>query len=99
MLTSAWADYLRERTIVAELKLPEGIVRLTHALVADAALRSWFVALDSVSPPLRRSALQQMATQMRAAREDQQLIDAVAAMTHPDVYAAVRQTVRERCRV
>ena len=84
---------------MAAPKLPEGIVRLTHALVEDSALRARFVALDSLTPTLRRAALQQMVAQMRSAREDQDLIDALQTMTHPEVYAAVRQTVRERCRV
>ena len=90
---------LRNRFIMADSKLPEGIVRLTHALVEDSALRAWFVALDSLSPSLRGAALQQMAEQMRGGHEDRELIDAIKIMTHPDVYAAIRQTVRERCRV
>ena len=80
-----------------ELALPEGIVRFTHALVEDAALRSWFLHLEQLPDSVRRHALLQMAQQMTAAREDAELAAAVAALARPDLYRAVREAVGERC--
>ena len=80
-------------------QIPPGVVRFTHALVEDAALRSWFLSLDSLAPSLRRQAFSEMARQMKAAREDEELISAVAALAHPELYAAVRDAVLERSRI
>ena len=82
-----------------EPQLPAGVVRLTHALVEDAALRSWFFSLDLLPTSVRRQAFTQMAEQMKAAREDAELVSAVAALAHPEFYAAVRDAVRERVRM
>lgn len=82
---------------MSELAIPEGVVRFTHALVEDAALRSWFLRLEQVSDAVRRSALVQMAQQMRAAGEDSELAAAVSALARPELYRAVRDAVRERC--
>ena len=82
---------------MSELAIPEGIVRLTHALVEDAALRSWFLRLEQVPDAVRRAALVQMAQQMTTAREDAELVAAVSALARADLYRAVRQAVGERC--
>ena len=79
--------------------IPEGIVRFTHALVEDASLRSWFLSLEEHSAAFRHAAFTQMAEQMQAEREDTELAAAVAAMTHPALFEAVRQSVRVRCGV
>ncbi len=84
---------------MADLSIPEGIVRFTHALVEDASLRSWFLSLEQLSASLRRTAFAQMAERMRADREDPDLAAAVSAMTRSELFDAVRQALRERCGV
>ena len=82
---------------VSEPQIPDGIVRLTHALVEDATLRARFLALERLSSSLRRRAFRQIAAEMSAAREDSELVAAVSALVRPELYAAVRDSVRERC--
>ncbi len=82
---------------VSEPQIPEGIVRLTHALVEDPTLRTRFFAIEQLSTSLRRSAFRQMAAEMNAAREDSELVAAVSALVRPELYAAVCDSVRERC--
>ena len=81
-----------------EPTLPEGIIRLTHALVEDAALRSWFMSLEELPPARRCTAFDKMAAKMHARREEAELVAAVSTLARPEVYAAVRDAVRELCR-
>jgi len=78
-------------------KIPEGIIRFAHALVENAPLRSWFLSLESLPASLRRSAFTQMAEQMRSGKKDAELAKAISALVQPELYAAVRKSVRERC--
>lgn len=82
---------------MSEIAIPEGLVRFTHALVEDAALRAWFLRLERVPDAARGSALVHMAQQMTAAREDAALVAAVSALARPELYQAVRKAVAERC--
>ena len=82
-----------------ESQIPEGMVRLAHALVEDASLRSWFLALEALPNSIRRIAFSEMADQMTAGREEPELISALSALARPEIYAAVRDAVRERCGV
>ena len=82
---------------MSRLSVPEGIVRLTHAFVEDASLRSWFFSLAEHSAVMRHSALERMAEQMRREREDPELASALAALAHPQMFDAVQKAVRERC--
>jgi hypothetical protein len=84
---------------MSQLSIPEGIVRLTHAFVEDASLRAWFLTVQEHSPGMRRAAFRQMAEQMRTAGEDPELATAVSALTHPELFDAVRQSLRDRCGV
>ena len=77
--------------------ISEGIVRFTQALAKDATLRSAFLSLERLPTSLRCTALAEMAARMRANREDPQLVAAVAAMTRPELFNAVRNALRERC--
>jgi hypothetical protein len=77
--------------------IPEGMVRFTHALVEDVALRSWFLGLEHLSASLRQAAFSQMAQQMRSDRDDLELAAAASALARPEVYDAVLKAVRERC--
>ena len=83
----------------ARVTIPDGIVRFTHALVEDASLRSWFLSLEGHTTAMRGTALRQMAEQMRTERADPELADAVSAMTHDEMFDAVRKSVRDRCGV
>ena len=82
---------------MAQSTIPEGMVRFTHALVEDAALRSWFLGLQHLSASLRQAAFTQMAQQMRSDREDLDLAAAASALARPEMYDAVLTAVRERC--
>ena len=82
---------------MAHSTIPEGMVRFTHALIEDAALRSWFLGLQYLSASLRQAAFSQMAQQMRSDGEDLDLAAAASALVRPEMYAAVLKAVRERC--
>ncbi len=79
--------------------IPEGMVRFTHALVEDASLRAWFLGLEQLSTSLRQAAFSQMAQQMRADKEDNDLAAAASALARPEIYDAVVKAVRERCQL
>jgi len=78
-------------------EVPEAMVNLAHALVETESLRSWFFALENLSPSFRKSAFSDMATKMRNAGEDPELTDAVAALARPKMYQSVFEAIRERC--
>jgi hypothetical protein len=77
-------------------EVPEGMVKLAHALVETAHLRSWFYALEKLPKALRNKAFSKMAAQMRSAGEDLDLTEAVAALSRPKVYETVLEAVHER---
>ena len=76
--------------------VPEGMVKLAHALVETPHLRSWFYTLQQLSGALRNAAFSQMAAQMQAAGEDADLIAAVEMLAQSKMYEAVLAAVRER---
>ena len=80
-----------------ERRLPEGLIRFTHALVEKKPLRSWFVELENLTASRRRVAFRQMAAQMSSDKVDPELIAAVSALARPDLYAAVLKSLRELC--
>ena len=80
---------------MAELTIPEGIVRFTRVLVEDASLRSWFLSLEQLPASARRTTLARMAEQMRSDKHDPELAAAVAAITRPHVFDAVRNALKE----
>lgn len=88
------------RCNMTQSKVTEGMVKLTQALVDTAHLRSWFYALEKLPERRRRDSLSEMVAQMRAAGEDRDLTDAVAALSRSEIYkgflAAVRERVREK---
>lgn len=75
----------------------EGMVRFTHALVEDSALRSWFTGLAQLPEARRRAEFRRMAEEMRAKQEDPGLVAAVGALTHPELFGAVRKALADRC--
>ena len=72
------------------------MVKLAEALVEEEHLRSWFYALEKQPERQRRNSLSEMAAQMRAAGEDRNLTDAVAALARPEIYEGFLAAVRER---
>jgi len=76
--------------------IPEGLVKLAHALVETPHLRVWFYSLEQLPARLRRSAFNQMAAQMRDAGEDPDLASAVAMLALSNMYETVLAAVRER---
>ena len=81
---------------MAQLNVPEGMVKLAHALVEDTTLRSWFYALEKLPKRLRKESFAEMAAQMRAGSEDLDLINAVVALGRPKVYETILAAVRAR---
>ena len=77
-------------------EVPEGMVKLAPALVETAQLRSWFYALEKLPKALRNKSFSEMAAKMRAAGEDTDLTEAVAALSRPNVYKTILEAVRER---
>src|ERR1700730_4048222 len=77
-------------------EVPEGMVKLAHALVETAHLRSWFYALEKLPKALRNKSFSEMEARMRAAGEDSDLADAVAALSRPKVYETVLEAFRDR---
>ena len=73
------------------------IANIAHVLVEDARLRDWFLSLEHLSPSARNMAFGEMASRMTAARERPAMIAAVSALASRDIYAAVRDRVRELC--
>jgi hypothetical protein len=82
---------------MAQSRIPEGMVRFTHALVEDASLRSWFLGLEHLPASLRQASFSQMSQQMKSDREDLDLAAAASALARPEMYDAVLKAVRERC--
>jgi hypothetical protein len=76
--------------------IPEGVVKLAHAVVESASLRSWFYSLEQLPRTHRDEALLQMAQKMRQAREDPDLVSAVSLLARPKMYETVLAAVRER---
>lgn len=72
-------------------------MRLTHALVEDASLRTWFLGLEELQPGVRQAAFKRMGQQMQVDGEDPELATAVAMLSHAEFYDAVMKAVRERC--
>ena len=78
------------------MKIDDGMVRLTQALVETKHLRDWLLALKNLPKATRDVAFSEMSAKMRAAGEDPQLANAIGSLTNPQIYKSVLQTVRER---
>ena len=74
------------------------MVKLAHALVETAHLRTWFYGLEKLPKALRNKSFSEMAAQMCAAGEDTDLTDAVAALSRSKIYQTILEVVRERVR-
>jgi len=73
----------------------EELVQLTAVFVENKGLRRWFVALQRLPISERDARLTELVARMKARGEKQPVISAVAALRHPEIYAAVQQTLRD----
>lgn len=75
--------------------LSDELVRLVQVLVEDARLRAWFQKLDRLPEGPRSVEFARVAAQMKAGHEDPKLVQATALLANPEVYKAVRLTLRD----
>ena len=78
-----------------QCSVPEGMVKLAHALVETSRLRAWFYSLENLSDDLRKAAFIEMPGRMGEAKEDSDITDAVGALARPQMYDTVLAAVRE----
>jgi hypothetical protein len=75
-------------------EVPEGFVRLAHALVESEDLRSWFYQLAKLSPDDRAATFLDMARHIYS--EDDDLAVIAFKLREPKIYQALLRAVRER---
>lgn len=75
--------------------LPEALVRITQALVADEDLALWFETVMEADPHVREAEFRQMAKRMKAADADADLTHAVGLLAVPGVSDGVLAAFRE----
>ena len=76
--------------------VPEGMVKLAHALVETPNLRFWFYGLEDLPKDLRDAAFSEMAARMRESGDDAELAEAIASLSNSRAYKGVVKAVRER---
>jgi hypothetical protein len=74
-------------------RLRAALETLTLAFSSDKSLRAWFHTLETLAYNLRMNAILQITTEMRHGGEDPDLIDALAALSDPDLYDALKETL------
>lgn len=77
------------------MEIPESLPALLQAISKDAGLRERLLSLENVSPEIRELALQGIARQMHAAREDAATAEAISLLARPHFFKAACQTLRE----
>jgi hypothetical protein len=68
---------------------------LTVAISGDSDLEKWFASLETLSHNLRINAILQITTEMRHGDEDPSLIQAIAFLSEPELYQAVKEALAE----
>jgi hypothetical protein len=76
-------------------RLRNALTLLTSTISSDDALRKWFLSLENLSSNLRANAILQITTEMRHGGEDMELIGAIAALSNPELYTALKETLQE----
>ena len=71
----------------------EDFIRLIQVLADDEKLMKWFCSLRFMADNLRYSVLGTMVEEMKANREDPDLIAAVQSLMNPTVYQAALKTI------
>lgn len=74
-------------------RLLSALETLTVTLSSDKSLRTWFQTLETLAYNLRMNAILQITTEMRHGGEDPDLINALAALSDPELYDAVKETM------
>ena len=67
-------------------EVPEGMIKLAHALVETPGLRLWFCSLEQMPDWRRHLAFRRMAAKMQRAGEDRDLTVAIDMLAQPRVY-------------
>lgn len=75
--------------------IPDALVKLTQTLNESPELRMWFVSLKSIPFSDRVNAFHSIAGQMREEGQNEEIINAVSSLVHPEIYQAVLNTVLE----
>ncbi len=76
-------------------RLRSALETLTVTFSSDKSLRRWFQTLETLAYNLRMNAILQITTEMRHGGEDPDLIDALAALSDPDLYDALKETLED----
>ena len=76
-------------------RIPEELVSLLHAISEDKDLCERLFTLQELPSALRQVQLFRIAACMRAAGEDEAVVDAVSALAEPPLYDAACSTLRE----
>jgi hypothetical protein len=66
---------------------------LTVTISNDSDLQKWFRTLETLSYNLRINAILQITTEMRHGDEDPDLIQAIAFLSEPELYQAVKESL------
>ena len=78
-----------------ESHISDEVVTLVHAIRDHEQLREWLFRLEQCPDSVRRVALDEMITQMRAAGEDDTLIAAISQLARPAICTAACKALRE----
>ena len=76
-------------------QLPEALVRVVQALVADETFALWFESLADAPAFARETEFRQMSARMQAAQSDPELTQAVGLLAVADAYEGVLGAYRE----
>ena len=76
-------------------QIPEAVVSLVNAVCEDDGICEFIFKFEKFSDAVRRKAFKQMAAQLRAAGEDEEVAAALAMLCDPHLYHAACDTLRE----
>jgi hypothetical protein len=76
-------------------QLPDALVQVVRALLADEDLAIWFESLGDVSLAQRAAEFRQMSARMQAAGSDTELAQAVGLLAVPGAYEGVLAAFHE----
>jgi hypothetical protein len=75
--------------------LPEALVQVVRALVADEQLAIWFESLADAPIAVRAAEFRNMARRMQAAQSDVELTQAISLLAAPGAYEGVLAAFHE----
>ena len=71
----------------------EDFIRMIQVLADEEDLRKWFISMQFMAENLRFSVIGAMIEEMKANREDADLIAALESLKDPAIYGAALKTV------